>query len=957
MTPTRFRIGNWTVQPTEGVIECEGERRHLRPKAMDFLLLLAETPGITVEKQTIFGRLWPETVVEEGALARCVSELRAALDDSAQKPRFIQTRHRRGYRLIASVEPVQVVLEQPVRKVESVRPRRMLLLGAALVAGLATVAVSAFLRSDERVSTSTLGGFPSDRFAMPRVVVLGATHLDGDARHAWIGRAVAHLLTAELASTTSLRLVPADVSGRSEGALAIARSETLPPEALAQLRQRFGVDLVVSGHYVVAAGENDDLRLDLMVTDAGNGEICSAVVEHGPSDRLSQIVSLAVMRLREDLDLPTLIPAGIRGSSAVEATPSQLPPSYFQGLLLLDRLEAQAARERFEQAITVAPSAVWPRLALAESWSLLGYDHNAAEAVAEARVHAGVLDGEERLWFDSRAHALSTDWDGAIERFRALRLLEPNNLEYSLALLATLVEAGRMADARDLIEHTENGEPTVNARFEGDPRWSLLQGEVVLTMGNRRGALEAARAAYVRSRGLQAPAVEARALLLKARALHADGEVEEASATLEAARLRFELIRDRSGEAQATLAQARWMSRRGEHERAVATTEAALAISREVGDRSGEGTALRILGSLVWQLEGRESGEAHLRKAIDVARETGDRDGEAAALSDLAIAFARFSTGEPSMPHFREALAINRDLGNRKQVGASLMNIGKLALLIGDFETSRTSYEEAEAVVDDLDPRSRGMIAFNLGYLRALTNDAAGARRSFEQALALFRRLNDVVMADASLEALASAALVAGDFELALEHIRTTLRLREERGELARIARAKVVLSRVLLASGQTTEAEHVARQALEETQVEAASLVRPTAVEAVALVLLEAGRFQEAGRVIDEVVGLIPDRFGWPSLNIAIYDLTRTRIDAALGRHAEALDRANALRAYFEDRGAGTLVVEADYVLLELDFRRLGRLDQDRAKALVKTARATGQELIALRVEALGRD
>lgn len=45
--------------------------------------------------------LWPETVVNEEALSRCVSRLRKLLGDDPRQPRFIETLPKRGYRLIA----------------------------------------------------------------------------------------------------------------------------------------------------------------------------------------------------------------------------------------------------------------------------------------------------------------------------------------------------------------------------------------------------------------------------------------------------------------------------------------------------------------------------------------------------------------------------------------------------------------------------------------------------------------------------------------------------------------------------------------------------------------------------------------------------------------------------------------------------------------------------------------
>ena len=73
----------------------------LTPKTFAVLQSLVEHSGHLVTKAAILAAVWPETAVGEAVLKVCVRELRQALGDSAQAPRFIATVHRRGYRFIA----------------------------------------------------------------------------------------------------------------------------------------------------------------------------------------------------------------------------------------------------------------------------------------------------------------------------------------------------------------------------------------------------------------------------------------------------------------------------------------------------------------------------------------------------------------------------------------------------------------------------------------------------------------------------------------------------------------------------------------------------------------------------------------------------------------------------------------------------------------------------------------
>jgi DNA-binding winged helix-turn-helix (wHTH) protein len=70
---------------------------HLTPKALDLLaLLVAERPR-AVPKAEIRDCLWPGTFVAESNLTTLMTELRAALGDSARTPRYLKTVPRFGY--------------------------------------------------------------------------------------------------------------------------------------------------------------------------------------------------------------------------------------------------------------------------------------------------------------------------------------------------------------------------------------------------------------------------------------------------------------------------------------------------------------------------------------------------------------------------------------------------------------------------------------------------------------------------------------------------------------------------------------------------------------------------------------------------------------------------------------------------------------------------------------------
>ena len=88
---------------TEKKLLWRGEEQlALRPRAVAVLVALAERAGEVVTKEELFKRVWAETPVTATVLYVCIREIRQALADSTQTPRFIQTVGRRGYRFIGN---------------------------------------------------------------------------------------------------------------------------------------------------------------------------------------------------------------------------------------------------------------------------------------------------------------------------------------------------------------------------------------------------------------------------------------------------------------------------------------------------------------------------------------------------------------------------------------------------------------------------------------------------------------------------------------------------------------------------------------------------------------------------------------------------------------------------------------------------------------------------------------
>lgn len=79
----------------------------LTPQAFEILCVLVLNAGHLVSKEELIGKLWPDSFIEEGGLARNVHLLRKTLGTGADGHPYIQTVPRRSYRFIAGVRAVK----------------------------------------------------------------------------------------------------------------------------------------------------------------------------------------------------------------------------------------------------------------------------------------------------------------------------------------------------------------------------------------------------------------------------------------------------------------------------------------------------------------------------------------------------------------------------------------------------------------------------------------------------------------------------------------------------------------------------------------------------------------------------------------------------------------------------------------------------------------------------------
>jgi DNA-binding winged helix-turn-helix (wHTH) protein/Tol biopolymer transport system component len=108
----RLRIGERIVDiPLREIASLTGgEPMRVTLKSLGVLLTLVAHAGRPVSREALLEWVWPDTLPTDDVVTQAVTQLRKALGDDRERPRYIETLAKQGYRLIA---PVEWLVEAP----------------------------------------------------------------------------------------------------------------------------------------------------------------------------------------------------------------------------------------------------------------------------------------------------------------------------------------------------------------------------------------------------------------------------------------------------------------------------------------------------------------------------------------------------------------------------------------------------------------------------------------------------------------------------------------------------------------------------------------------------------------------------------------------------------------------------------------------------------------------------
>lgn len=241
------QFGPFELDLQSGELSRGGHKIRLQGQSFQILALLLARPNEVVTREELHQQLWPaDTFVDfDHGLNNAIKRLREALGDSADKPRYIETLPRKGYRFVGVIKPIESQparlsastpknpaatlhpFDPPLPQAPPPRPsqRRTLVLISAtvLTAGIVTVLI---LRSHRQPASP-----------IRSIAVLPLDNFSGDLTQTYFADGITDAITTQLAQIGSLR-----ITSRTSASKYRHGTTSVP-----QIARELHVDAVVEG--------------------------------------------------------------------------------------------------------------------------------------------------------------------------------------------------------------------------------------------------------------------------------------------------------------------------------------------------------------------------------------------------------------------------------------------------------------------------------------------------------------------------------------------------------------------------------------------------------------------------------------------------------------------------------------------------------------------------------------
>jgi DNA-binding winged helix-turn-helix (wHTH) protein/Tfp pilus assembly protein PilF len=154
-SPGTLRFAEFVLDPVNQELRRDGVVIKLPPQPFRILLILVERHGTLVRREELQQAVWGELVVDlERGLNTAIRQVRQALGDDAESPRFIETVPRLGYRFVTPVVSTETATALSPEPLPARRPRWVLAAPTIAAGTLVLVTLGWVLAQDAQARAS-----------------------------------------------------------------------------------------------------------------------------------------------------------------------------------------------------------------------------------------------------------------------------------------------------------------------------------------------------------------------------------------------------------------------------------------------------------------------------------------------------------------------------------------------------------------------------------------------------------------------------------------------------------------------------------------------------------------------------------------------------------------------------------------------------------------------------------
>ncbi|MBA2602616.1 MAG: winged helix-turn-helix domain-containing protein [Acidobacteria bacterium] len=502
-------------------MRSQGRAVRLERRPMDLLILFVERRGELITRQEIVARLWKQDVFVDvdTSVNTVIWKLRAALRDSTESPRFIETVPGKGYRFVAALDMESTAQPRAPEGSEgaSLRAPAEAMVdpaarhpgpfpdgdGTAVSGGvilrrsrspypwwphrLRALAAGPLLLLVPIVAAAVwMGGRPSDPHSLT-IAVLPFEDTGPEAADQYLADGLGEEIIAELSRIDPQRLAVAP----RNSVLAYIREG----RSRAERAQDLEIDFVLEGD-LAAHGDHVRVRSSLRRA-ADQSVVWSAVYSRERSNVRSvsrEVMGAVAEHVRIDIRPNRLIGLDRRQTSDPAAYEAYLRARYFENQR--NRESTARAIQYYEQAIALDPAyaLAWSGLSFTYAASAINSDTDPREvwprarSAAENGVRANPDLAEAQFAFGYVQWLLDWNWTRAEAAFRRAIELDPTHVTAHRTLGHVLSQMGLHREAERLMAHTRALDPF-------SPMSHALSAQIAFQARDNAGATRHARRA------------------------------------------------------------------------------------------------------------------------------------------------------------------------------------------------------------------------------------------------------------------------------------------------------------------------------------------------------------------------------------------------------------------------------------------------------------------------------